>query len=236
MMRAITASAVILMVAVSLIMIPFTGSGSDGADSGSSDSPVSNCTVTMVAPNVWDIWVYAGGHVEVNFVDGDNCDFNSSYPNSDSMVKSGYQGSTISGNPTSDVVVEVLFVDLSLEEERTAYFTIHCVVPTTSTAFAEDRIYLVEGDSVELSVTGSVSNGVLYRADLSADGGTLGTQRVESGVVFTYTAPQVDGTTVFRITATSVVDNTQQSSDVLEVVVVDALEEGNPSVGRITSA
>ena len=236
-MRRIQVVAVLAAVMFSVTALSSDSITSDSdADIGSSTEPFTGNDIVMPVPGVSDIWVFKGAYLHISFVSSGGWEFLDFFIDSDpnGMVKGG-NPIALSGRPTGDVIIDAMYMDVNEEVDLHEYFTIHTVTPTTTTQFPQDTVYAVEGTNIPLSVTGTVANGETYRADLSADGGVLGTDRVESGTTFLFLAPEVDGTTVFHITAVSAVEGAVTSSDVLEVVVVDSLVEGKPSVGRITS-
>lgn len=183
---------------------------------GTATNPVRDCIMVMYVPDLTDIWIYEGGSVDIAFSETDPYDFDYSefIGDSNGLVWHENIGERITGTPTSDTVLEITYMDLSMEEEHIDSFTIHVVPITTTTQFLQSYMYMVEGTTSQIRLIGTVSDGSKYRADVSADGGSLSTDNVSSGQPFYFTAPMVDGSETFYVTATSSVSGTQSSYDV----------------------
>ena len=211
-------SLIIIFLTLSLSVSAVIISDSANADSsqGTENDPVPCCNMVMYIPNLTDIWLYEGGSVDITFSEIDPYDFVYSefIGDSDGLVRHYDYGGKITGIPTSDTTVEVTWMDLSTEEAHVGSFTIHVVPITTTTQFLQSYMYVVEGTTSQIRLIGTVSDGSTYRADVSADGGSLSTDNVSSGQLFYYTAPMVDGTETFYVTASSSVPGTQPSYDV----------------------
>ena len=113
--------------------------------------------------------------------------------------------------------------------------TAHVPVNTT-TSVSTDMLYVVEGNTAQFVVAGDVEDGSTYYANLSTTGGMLSKTRIADSAQVLFTAPQVNGTTVYLVTVESDVPGTVSSRATVTVVVVDALTTGIPSTGQITSS
>ena len=215
-MKASSLIVLLLTVSLSVSAVIFSDNTEADSSSGTESDPVHDCTIVMYVPNLIDIWLYEGGSVDITFSEIDPYDFDYSefIGGSNGLVWHENIGARITGTPTSDTVLEITYMDISMEEEHIDRFTIHVVPITTTTKFLQSYMYVVEGTTSQIRLIGTVSDGSTYRADVSADGGSLSTGNVSSGQPFYFTAPMVDGSETFYVTATSAVPGTQSSYDV----------------------
>ncbi len=226
---------VVSLIAAIMVSVPLISECASGIEmAGSEGLPSTSCCGTVTGPENVYAWVYGGSYVSVSFEDYGEFEFQYAEFAGDSQGLS-LSGRNLTGNITGTVSVSFCYYDFAQEFDLCSDLVIYCIAVTTTTSFSESTVYTVEGSSTWFTVNGTVSNGAQYSATLSTDGGTLGTYSITGNTTVEFTAPYVDGSQTFHVTATSSVSGAEQSSAVLTVIVVDALTEGVPSVGSITS-
>ena len=116
-------------------------------------------------------------------------------------------------------------------------YTFHVAVlePESTTTLSSYHLYAVEGDTVTLTVHGSVSDLSEYWATVATTGGRISTEEATDGTEITVTCPQVNGTTDIFVTVTSDVDGATESKAVATITVVDRLQVSTPTVGTVSS-
>lgn len=107
---------------------------------------------------------------------------------------------------------------------------------TSGSLDPDGRIYMVEGKTVSITVSGTANHGT-WAGTLSRTGGTLSKTSVSSGDTVTFTAPsKVSGMQTYTVTLTSNVTDHESSSYSLTIVVVPTLMFTNtPTADSSTS-
>ena len=123
------------------------------------------------------------------------------------------------------------------EEEVVTYshFLISAVAPASVTKVSSTQLYAVEGETVNFTVNGSVSDGTAYSATLSTTGGTLSRTAAVNGTIVALKCPLVDEKTVITVTVTCDTPGAAESSKTVRITVADTLVVSAPVVGTVSS-